>query len=119
MPLLKTRRTDLDALTRDELLDLKTELSEESLLIKNALEKAARKYEREGILADESWYDQNKERRLLVAIDLLKVDQKLRQMRRPKSPAHEHDSPYKKFYEVAGAVLPAELFSIIVEESGT
>lgn len=115
MCILKTRRTEIDALTRDELLDLKTELSEESILIKNALDKAARKYEREGILADASWYEQNKERRLLVAVDLLKVDQKLRHLR-PKSPA---ENPYKKFYEVAGAVLPAELFSMIVEESGT
>ena len=110
--MLKTRNIDISTLDRDALLDLKAELWEELMTIKLGLDKAQRKFRREGMLADADWYEQNEERRLLLCIDVSKIDTELRHLKIKE----QSESVYKVFYERAAEILPGELFSKIVEQ---
>lgn len=118
---LKTRKIDISTLDRDGLLDLKSEVWEELMEIKIGLDKAQRKFRREGILADPDWFDMNEERRMLLAIDVGRIDRLLRKTKPKAVDVDDYiygddDSVYRIFYERAAELLPAELFSKIVEQ---
>lgn len=117
--LLKTRRIDISLLDYEELLDLRLELTEENTMIKLALSKARRRYEIYKEVADPDWYEQNKEQHKLLILDIDKIGVQITKLRYRRAEANKltnNSGVYKKFYEEAAALLPAELFSKIVEE---